>query len=599
LDVYVNRCSACKLMGMFVAQTFWQKALRACIWYLVPVVVALTIFSRVEAQDIPAPDTQAVDDLHEQDKFERLQSIGTLIKTKKLQRDELIAALEGSAPTAMQDERERLRTVIQDLASLRTSFESALLPNVDTQLMANEKNSTFNWRGELLMVIEPLLSSVKSMTERPRQMTELREHIELDTKKLSIAEQALLTIQKVSAHPLNDGAAARLQATRERWIDARNLVNESLQISRVQLGRLQTDEDSSADGLLTGLKGFLTGRGLTLALAILAGASGSVLMKLCWHVINTRLVKKSTRRKAMWYRLLAYSYHLSTLVVVIVVVMYVLYLRQDVLLMGLAFLAVAAAMISLRTFLPRFLTEIRLLLNMGAVREDECVVHEGLPWQVMSLNMFTILSNPALEGIIRLPLNVMTSRVSRPVVKNELWFPTQQHDYIILPDKTFGQVLSQTPDLVKLSVKGGMSMSIPTAEFYAMKVMNLSSDDTFSITATFCLDYSLREMSLNVIPELLKLGVLCRLKNSGFQPGKDIISVQVEFKKAGISSLEFHILTSVNSSRAVDYFSLERLIQQACVAVANKHQWVIPLPQLTLHHQSTAKELAHTYPLAA
>ena len=582
-------------------ETLWQKNVYRCICQFIGIVAAavLNMTSPVLAQDASTPSIQAVENYEDQDQLARLQSIGLLIETKRIQRDELTAALKDSLDGAMQDERDRLSAVIRDLTSLRSSFERALLQDVDTQLMAGKENPQFDWRNELLEVVEPLLISLKSMTKRPRQLAELRNVIDLDSQKLVVAEQALQTIEKLSGQSLNEGAAARLQAAREKWDDAYNLVNESLEISRAQLSRLQKNENSFTDSFVEQVKNFITGRGLTLSIAALAAAIVCLLMRLCWHVFNTRLTKRSVRRKATWYRLLAYSYHLLTLIVVVGTVMGVLYLRQDVLLMGLALLVVAAAIISLRTFLPRFLSEVRLLLNLGAVREGECVIHAGLPWQIMSLNMLTVLRNPALEGIIRLPLNVMTLKVSKPIVRSELWFPTQRGDYILLPEGTFGQVMSQTTELVKLRVKGGMSMTIPTAEFYSMNVMNLSGDETFGIAVTFGLDYSLQQLSLTTVPEKLKSGILLRLQEAQFEFGKDITNVLVEFKQAGASSLDFLIYTSVKSDRAADFYALERLVQQACVAVSNEQQWMIPFAQMTLHHQSVGQPLPVYFQKAA
>lgn len=297
------------------------------------------------------------------------------------------------------------------------NFLQALLEDIDTQLVLESEPQQFNWRDELVEVVEPLLSSLKSMTKRPRQIAELRKSINLDTRKLAIAEEALATANDVSIDLLNEGASLRLKATREKWSDARNLINERLMNSQSQLARLQNNDRQFTDSLLSGTKEFFIGRGLTILIAVVASVIGCAFMRLCWHVFNTRLVKRSVRRKATWYRLLAYSYHLLSLLIIMGIVMTVLYLRQGVLLMGLGFIALAAVIISLRAFLPRFFREVRYLLNLGAVREDECVIHEGIPWQVMSLNILTVLRNPALDGVIRLPLDVMASKVSRPLVR--------------------------------------------------------------------------------------------------------------------------------------------------------------------------------------
>jgi len=555
-------------------------------------VTALISVFPASAQEIPDPDLDSITDPGERNKLDRLQAIGGLIKTKRTQRDELAALLRGTASDSMHDERERLNAVMQDLERLRTSFELALLEDVDIQLMSDTEAQAFDWRDELVEVVEPLLSSLKSMTKRPRQMAELRKVIDLESQKLAVAEQALATVNDIPVEALNEGAAIRLQATREKWNDTYNLVNERLLSSRSQLSRLTNSERSFMNSVTSGMQDFFTGRGLTLFIAITAAVAGCGLMRLCWHLFNTRLTKKSVRRKATWYRLLAYSFHLLTLLLVVGIVLTVLYLRQDVLLMGLAFLALATALISLRAFLPRFLKEVRYLLNLGAVREDECVIHDGLPWQVMSLNMLTVLRNPALDGVIRLPLEVMTTKVSRPVVRDESWFPTHRNDFILLPDKTFGQVLSQTPGLVSLSVKGGMSMTVTTAEFYSTSVMNLSRSNTYGIAVNFGLDYSLQGISLSTIPDVLKESVSARLKAAGYKIGKDITNVMVEFAAASESSIDFLIYTTVSSARASDYFAVERQVQQACVAAANENEWQIPFPQMTLHHQPTVKAAA-------
>jgi len=552
---------------------------------VVLLVTALVSVFPVSAQEIPDPDLDSITDPGERNKLDRLQAIGGLIKTKRTQRDELAVLLRGNASDGMHDERERLNSVMQDLDRLRTSFELALLEDVDIQLMSDTEAQTFDWRDELVEVVEPLLSSLKSMTKRPRQMAELRKVIDLESQKLAVAEQALATVNEVPVEALNEGAAIRLQATREKWNDTYDLVNERLLSSRSQLARLKNSERSFVNSVTSGMQDFLTGRGLTLFIAIAAAVAGCGFMRLCWHLFNTRLTKKSVRRKATWYRLLAYSFHLLTLLLVVGIVLTVLYLRQDVLLMGLAFLALATALISLRAFLPRFLKEVRYLLNLGAVREDECVIHDDLPWQVMSLNMLTVLRNPALDGVIRLPLEVMTAKVSRPVVRDESWFPTHRNDFIILPDRTFGQVLSQTPGLVSLSVKGGMSMTVTTAEFYSTSVMNLSRSNTYGIAVNFGLDYSLQDISLSTIPDVLKESVNARLEAAGYRIGKDITNVLVEFAAASDSSIDFLIYTTVSSARASDYFAIERQVQQACVAAANQNEWQIPFPQLTLHHQ--------------
>jgi hypothetical protein len=79
-----------------------------------------------------------------------------------------------------------------------------------------------------------------------------------------------------------------------------------------------------------------------------------------------------------------------------------------------------------------FVREVTLLLNLGAVREGERVMYNGIPWLVRSLNFYTRLVNPELEGgDIRLPLRDFHDLRSRSFDANEPWFPTRLNDWVI------------------------------------------------------------------------------------------------------------------------------------------------------------------------
>ena len=594
-------CLACKKkinFRMNISNSNGFVSVKACV-LLCAILILTVVVSPVAAQEAPQPDVESVTNSEAAIKLERLQSIGDLLVVKRQQRNELTNALKGSAPDQMQDERERLIIVKQDLESLRSSFDLALLDGIDTNQMDDVENADFNWRVEIIEIVEPLLISLKSLTKRPRQLAALRKDIEVGTLKLAITEQAHSAIDELSVESLNDGAKTRLAITQEKWTDAHNLIEESLISNKQQLARLENNGRPLISTLIDGMSAFATGRGLTLLITLTTVATVLAIMRACWYLFNNRLVKRTVRRKAMWYRVLAYSYHLFTFIIVVSSAMVALYVRQDVLLIGLAFLIIGAVLISLRHLLPRVLTEVRLLLNLGAVREDELVMHAGLPWQVMSLNILSVLRNPALEGIIRLPLDVMAAKVSRPVLRDEIWFPSNRGDFIIMPDQMFGEVNIQTPEMVEISVKGGRSMTFPTAEYFCMSVQNLSRHDTFGIPVTFGLDYSLLTLSHITIPESLRAGVVSHLNAAGFQTGKDVIDVLSELESAGASSLDFLVYVSIDSSRAADFYVLRRIIHQACVAVADERQWTIPFPQMTLHHCAEAQDFPDNLQRAA
>jgi hypothetical protein len=99
------------------------------------------------------------------------------------------------------------------------------------------------------------------------------------------------------------------------------------------------------------------------------------------------------------------------------------------------------------TPLPKFYDDAKLLLNIGEIREGERIVFDGIPWRIDSLSFFTVLKNDHLRGgRLRLPVRRLAGLHSRAVAENELWFPTEEGDWIDLPDLGHARVVSQTPN---------------------------------------------------------------------------------------------------------------------------------------------------------
>ncbi len=529
--------------------------------------------SDVEApvQTIDAEDVQSV----------RLDELARLLQRKTEQRDELQRSLANSGDAIPAAKQKTLDNLNRDIGNLSDTFEMIALSNMDTSLLGSSDVVQTDWKQDLLDVLNPLIESLKSITKRPRQIAEAREKVLYAETRLQITEQAIAELEAIPSGSLDDSAKQRVSELLSKWQDEQSQYEQQQLVAQAQLERLSEDQDSFIEGIWPATRLFLLGRGLTLLIALAAGVLTWGLMRLLWWTYTTHFTTKDQRRNSTWFRLLEYSFYLVTTLVIISVTLVVLYVREDLLLLAIAFLLIVAAVLGLRQYLPRYIREARLLLNLGAVREDERVIYNGLPWQVMSLNLHTVLRNPALDGVIRLPLEIISTLVSRPI-KNNLWFPSNRGDYVILPDGTFGQIRVQTPDLIEISVKGGMTMTYNTQEFYAINLINLSRDKTFGVSVTFGFDYNLQPISLTEVPETLKREVQSALENAGY--AKHLENLIVELATANASSLDFLVFATMNSAAAKDYFKLNRLIQQTCVAVANANQWNIPFPQLTIHH---------------
>ncbi len=389
-----------------------------------------------------------------------------------------------------------------------------------------------------------------------------------------------LTLLLATLAALQETAGNYLDDLREGWTDELQQLEGEELIATRQLQELLGEKEGSFSGVVPSLKRFVLGTGLTLLLATLAALLMYLVMRSIWWVYEKKIVSKETRRKSTLYRFSAYLYHLVTALFILLTIFIVLYVREDLLLLALASLLLAGVLLNFKQFFPRYFSEARLLLNLGSVREEERVIYNGLPWQVKSLNLHTVLHNPALDGIVRLPLSIVRDLVSRPV-RNNLWFPSQRGDYIILPDGVLGRVKYQTPDLVEVTVRGGMAQTFTTADFYTLNITNLSRDESFGVAVTFGLDYSLQSISVTEIPDSLHQAITEKLNST--ELGKETVSLMVELSEASASSLDYIIYGTFRKSSASSYYRIQRLVLQTCVEVSNERNWTIPFPQLTVH----------------
>lgn len=512
----------------------------------------------------------------------RINELSELVKQKTEQRDSLRKLINASGQNANDEDKQNLKAISEDIESLKESFLFALLGNqTDMQALEDVEEPETTWQEDVVEVLEPLADTLKAVTRRPREIADLRDKLVRADQKSVAIQSAIDAANQVDKDSLSDDAVITLQNYLGTWAQDLEQVTQDRLLAESQLESLETNNRSGWLGIWESTKQFFLGRGLTLLLAITVAVVAWLIMRFLWWIYSTKIASKETRRQSTLYRFAGYSYYLLTGLIVIIAVLFTLWIREDLLLLALTFVALASMALGLRQYLPNYLTEARLLLNLGTVREGERVVYNGLPWQVMSLNIQSVLWNPAIDGVIRLPLDTLAELSSRPI-KNNLWFPTKKGDYVFLPDGLFGRVRHQTPDIVQLSVKGGITMTYPTAEFFSLKVLNLTGDETFGVSTTFGLDYSLQPICMTTVPEALANAVHQALLTAGYE--EHVKGELVELSSASESSLDYLVFITMSGEVASKYYAIKRLLVQTCVDVANKNNWSIPFPQLAVHN---------------
>ena len=516
---------------------------------------------------------------------------------------------------ALDDKRGRVRDLLEKLASadeidkvkineqiadlretidaLTKSFESIAVSGASLRDAADIENTKLDLRNELAQIAKPILDSLKDATEKPRRLEELRRTIALQEQQLEVIRVAIESISTYRQYELpttvKDGLAELFTAWHERGSD----IERSLEITRHELHNLETEDFKVFETLRLIVQEFILGRGLTLLLALAVGIAVWFAMRLLRRLASTWRQSSQSASQAGKMRLMLYSYHLLTAVLITLAVLSVFYVRGDLLLLSLTMIALVMLSLGAWRFLPGYIMEARLLLNAGAAREGERVVYNGLPYRIVNLNLYSYLRNPELAGAIRLPLAELTQLISRPA-SDEAWFPCSSGDYLLLPDGSFGQVMQQTVELVQIKVVGSI-VQYSSTDFLQLNIRNLSREG-FGVLVVFGLDYQHQEISLDRVPERFKEGLTSAFEQADY--GKDLKDLLVRFNEANASSLDYLIYATMDGRSAGSYFAIKRMIQQTCVDICNQEGWVIPFAQLTVHQAETVPPDTTTLPQA-
>lgn len=525
------------------------------------------------------PDTDSPDTLQQrQHAVEQLNDIRSALVQKRqdLEKIKQQQQVEEADPEEIKETLLKLHSEIDELSQ---SFEQIAIGGINTKILIDKTAEEFDWREELVLIMKPVLTSLKDLTEKPRRIEELRSAIAQHELQLSIVRRALASIALFEQQQLSPGVAEEIGAVAANWRQTLHNIERSQEVAKLQLSEVERHDTSLIKGLRSVFHSFVLGRGLTLLLAVVVGALVWSVMSGLRRLIGLRTGGSGGKKHPVRVRVILYTYHLITALFVTLAVLSVFYVREDVLLLALTVIALAVLALGARQFIPQYVAESRLLLDVGPVREGERVMYDGVPLLVEHLNVYSELRNPELEGTVRLPLSVLEHLVSRPYGE-EPWFPCSAGDFVKLPDGGVVEILQQTVELVRYRRRGSVTQ-VGTADFIGLGVSNLSREG-FGVASTFGIDYQHQGIALEEVPRRFSEAVRETLQDADLW--NDVEDLLVDFKEAGMNSLDYLLYVTMNGRAAASYFTVPRLVQQACVNACNQEGWGIPFTQITIHN---------------
>jgi hypothetical protein len=472
---------------------------------------------------------------------------------------------------------EEVAAVKSDAETMRRSLRK-LAGGVDTSELNAEPEEDVSWEDELAELVAPVLQEVKRATERPRETERLRIRSAHFTQKLEQLEAAIESVQALMADADDPLHKAELELYLGELHDSKAGLSDEFEVAQGALHALELETGGFFSALSQVFTIFFADRGRNILSALFSFLLVLVLMMVGRHFLIRALGVETGRKATLWFRVIDLSVLLSAVVVSSFSGLAVLFVSGDWVLLTVAAVLLFGVFWGARESIPQYWDEVRLLLNVGPVREGERVMYDDLPWLVESLHFVTILRNPAFPGVyIRLPLAALEEMVSRPFLAEEPWFPTAVGDFVDMGDDGWGHVTFQSPEVVLARIQG-ILRTYSATDWFSEPPPNLSSGWRTDVLLT--LDYRHQKDITNAIPELLQ--EFLRRKYASFPLSEHLQSLTVGFEQMGDSTLDLEISGWFDGAGAALWESAEEDLAALCVEACNEFGWTIAFPQMTI-----------------
>ncbi len=474
-----------------------------------------------------------------------------------------------------------LKEMDEQLAGAVVDFER-IATGVDVGLFAAKKAEHFNWQNELVSLIEPGIMELKRLTVKARHKTKLKDALSAYQSLVPVAFKARTRIEILISRAEDPDLKKSLEGLLPEYRGVESQIKNKLDLVRLQLEEIQREETSIIDSSSKSVKNFFKTRGLFLFIALVVCIGVVFFLRFFYRTFIRLVPGYKARYRPFHIRVLELVYRTLTLIVTLLAVILVFYAFEDWVLLSLAIIFLMGIAWAAKNTLPKFVHQSRLMLNIGAVREGERLIYDGIPWLVKHINVYTILDNPTLGIQLRIPIEDLMDKTSRTFHPSEPWFPCRKNDWVILADGTRGGVISLSHETVELVRRGGARKTYQTSDFLALSPLNLSVN--FRLKIPFGISYAHQKDVTGVIPKLLSEHISEQIEAEGYTD--DLLNLRVEFAEAAASSLDLVVIADFKGDTAPLYNRLSRAIQRWCVDAATHNGWDIPFPQLTIHRES-------------
>lgn len=514
--------------------------------------------------------------------FEKLNAITESIKALEEKHQERVNLLN-KAKTEKEKEtiQNEIDAIDQSIKDQENTFALIQTGGLNFSKVEDSEDKTFDWQKNLLEILQPIMNELHEYTEVQRRVLQLHNKIAFYQTQIEDSNKALEKMGRINQDGLEPAALDKFMQTKSKWEDLLADSQHQLEFAQIQLDGILASEREDTVSIGDHLKQFAYGRGATILITVLGSLAVFFVMLYLWKGILWLMTWRQGGKLSYFQRLSNLIYHVITVLFTIATIFYILNLRNDQVLVGIAVLVLVITIWALKNSVPRYIHELQTMLNAGPVREGERILYHGIPMKIERLNFFSKLINPAIPSLrVKLPLSELNGYVSRPYSQDEPWFPCKVGDYVLFSDGWCLKVNSISLEYVQLAMSNDtMPMIYSIQEFIDARPRNLSLG--FVVVSVIGIDYQYQSKSTTEIPDLFQQGILDNMQKESYASA--LLSVSVYFEQANSSSLDYKIVASFDGSVASDYYAIKRDLQRFAVDVCNRQQWTIPFNQLVVH----------------
>lgn len=449
---------------------------------------------------------------------------------------------------------ERINELRRNLRELATGIDEG---------QSAESSAPPDWQQEIRDLLSPLLNEVRRATQQPREIERLRRSVEEFGGEISRLDEADKRVAELLAANPSALLAQDLNALRGELSAQRQSAATQLEIVTHKLNTKLADRKTLSQALNDIFQVFFKIRGINLLIAL--GAAF-----IFWFVarrvqmVSGKIIRRN-KEPTFVSRVASIVVTAGAGVGAVLVFMLALYFVGDWVLLLLTLMLILGIVWTSKQAVQHLWAHTSLLMNMGSVREGERVFYRGLPWKVSNVHFLSKLENPAIDGPgLLLPMRDLRELRSREINRAEPWFPSRTGDWVRLNGAQPAQVVFQGIEYVVLKGVSGGNISIPSSEYYAARVENLSAGFIHQVPVVF--NHTARGAVLGKLRSALQIEVTNSLAKHTGAPR----NLAIEVNGVTEDGIELLVIAEFSGAEAPHFEKIKRLISTAALEVSNR-----------------------------